>query len=138
MSFGGSSGVSFSIRGSSLSLVEEVSEEIKEHMRGYDGIISVSTSLSDGDPRAEIVVDPVQAAGYGTTPSAVVSQVKNMISGIKATTLQEGDTEYSVEVQYPEDRFYDVSDLSGMIDVYKRQVFLLCAGRKLRAAGHCQ
>ena len=115
MSFGGSSGVSFSIRGSSLSLVEEVSEEIKEHMRGYDGIISVSTSLSDGDPRAEIVVDPVQAAGYGTTPSAVVSQVKNMISGIKATTLQEGDTEYSVEVQYPEDRFYDVSDLSGMM-----------------------
>ena len=115
MSFGGSSGVSFSIRGSSLSLVEEVSEEIKEHMRGYDGIISVSTSLSDGDPRAEIVVDPVQAAGYGTTPSAVVSQVKNMISGIKATTLQEGDTEYSVEVQYPEDRFHDVSDLSGMM-----------------------
>ena len=115
MSFGGSSGVSFSIRGSSLSLVEEVSEEIKEHMSGYDGIISVSTSLSDGDPRAEIVVDPVQAAGYGTTPSAVVSQVKNMISGIKATTLQEGDTEYSVEVQYPEDRFYDVSDLSGMM-----------------------
>ena len=115
MSFGGSSGVSFSIRGSSLSLVEEVSEEIKEHMRGYDGIISVSTSLSDGDPRAEIVVDPVQAAGYGTTPSAVVSQVKNMISGIEATTLQEGDTEYSVEVQYPEDRFHDVSDLSGMM-----------------------
>ena len=38
-----------------------------------------------------------------------------MISGIKATTLQEGDTEYSVEVQYPEDRFHDVSDLPGMM-----------------------
>lgn len=114
MSFG-SSGVSFSLQGSNLSQVEEASEQLKEYMRTYPEIISVSTTLSDGEPRAEIVVDPVQAAGYGTTPSAVVSQVKDMISGIEATTLQEGDTEYSVKVQYPDDRFYDVSDLSGML-----------------------
>ncbi|PWM24694.1 MAG: AcrB/AcrD/AcrF family protein [Oscillospiraceae bacterium] len=114
MSFG-SSGVSFSLQGNNLSQVEEASEQLKEYMRTYPEIISVSTSLSDGEPRAEIVVDPVQAAGYGTTPSAVVSQVRDMISGIEATTLQEGDSEYSVKVQYPDDRFYDVSDLSGML-----------------------
>ena len=38
-----------------------------------------------------------------------------MISGIEATTLQESDQEYSVKVMYPEDRFYDVSDLSGLM-----------------------
>ena len=57
----------------------------------------------------------MQAAAIGTTPSAVLSTVRNMISGIEATTLQESDQEYSVKVMYPEDRFYDVSDLSGLM-----------------------
>lgn len=114
MSFG-SSGVQINVTGSNLTTLGEVANQIKELMTGFDGIQSATTSLSDGSPRAEIVVDPVEAAAIGTTPSAVVSTVKNMISGIKAMTLQESDEEYSVTVMYPEDRFDDVSDLSGLM-----------------------
>ena len=114
MSFG-SRGVQINLSGSNLDVLEQTANEVKEVMQEFDGIDSVSTSLSDGDPRAQIVVDSVQAAAIGTTPSAVLSTVRNMISGIEATTLQESDQEYSVKVMYPEDRFYDVSDLSGLM-----------------------
>ena len=38
-----------------------------------------------------------------------------MISGIDAADLQTSDQEYTVKVMYPEDRFQDVSDLSGLM-----------------------
>lgn len=115
MSFGGGSGITINLKGSNLDVLEEVANEVKTLVSSTDGIDSASTSLSNGSPRAEIVVDPVQAAAIGTTPSAILSTVKNMVSGVEATTLQTSDQEYSVKVMYPEDRFYDVSDLSGLM-----------------------
>lgn len=111
----GSDGVQLNITGSDLTTLEETSQQIKGILSEFDGIESVTTSLSDGNPRAEIVVDPVEAAAIGTTPSAVVKTVKNMISGIQAMTLQTSDKEYSVQVMYPEKRFDDVCDLSGLM-----------------------
>lgn len=43
---------------------------------------SVSTSLTDGSPRAKIEVDPVLSGAYGVTPSEVLSQVSNKLSGM--------------------------------------------------------
>ncbi|MBC8584000.1 efflux RND transporter permease subunit [Youxingia wuxianensis] len=114
MSFG-SRGVTINLKGSNLDVLEETANEVKALMTSFEGIESASTSLSDGSPRAEIVVDAVQAAAIGTTPSAIVTAVKNTISGIEATTLQTSDQEYSVQVMYPEDRYKDVSDLSGLM-----------------------
>ncbi len=114
MSFG-SRGVTINLKGESLSDLERAAEQVRELMNGYEGIASVTDSLSDGSPRAEIEVDPVQAAAIGTTPSAVLSNVKNAISGIEANEIQQGGEEYKVKVMYPKDRFYDVSDLSGLM-----------------------
>ncbi len=114
MSFG-SRGVTLNLTGSSLSALESSANEIKTVMQSFEGIVSASTSLSDGSPRAEIVVDAVQAAAIGTTPSAVVSTVRNMLSGTQAGTIQESDEEYNIKVMYPEGRYHDVSDLSGLM-----------------------
>ena len=114
MSFG-SRGVQVNLSGSNLDTLRDVADEIKAVVAAMDGIDSASTSLSNGSPRAEIIVDPVQAAAIGTTPSAILSTAKNMISGIDAGELQTSDQEYSITVMYPEDRFKDVSDLSGLM-----------------------
>lgn len=114
MSFG-SRGVQVNLSGFNLDTLRDVADEIKAVVAAMDGIDSASTSLSNGSPRAEIIVDPVQAAAIGTTPSAILSTAKNMISGIDAGELQTSDQEYSITVMYPEDRFKDVSDLSGLM-----------------------
>ena len=108
-------GVTINLTGSSLSALESTANEVKTVMQSFEGIVSASTSLSDGSPRAEIVVDAVQAAAIGTTPSAVVSTVRNMLSGTQAGSIQESDEEYNIKVMYPEGRYHDVSDLSGLM-----------------------
>ena len=51
-------------------------------MASTEGIASATSSLSSGSPEAVLKVDHVQAAALGLTPSAVVSQVRNILSGM--------------------------------------------------------
>lgn len=118
MSFGGGGGLTLSLKGSNLSALEEAAEKVKETVAAVDGVEYVSTSLSDGDPRAVITVDPVLAGAYGTTPSSVLSVASGKLNGTTAMTLQQDDTEYSVKVEYPADRYETINDLYGlMIDL---------------------
>ncbi|HIT18251.1 MAG TPA: efflux RND transporter permease subunit [Candidatus Fimivivens faecavium] len=115
MSFGGNNGVTIRLTGPVLSDLEDAAAQLETLMAGYDGIIGTSSSVSDGDPQAEIKVDAALASAYGFTPSSVLSTVSSMIQGVTATTITEGGEEYSVDVMYPEGKFENVSDLSGLL-----------------------
>ena len=114
MSFG-SSGVELRLSGPDLGDLETASESIRERLSGMEEFDSVSTSLTDGSPRAKIEVDPVLSGTYGVTPSEVLSQVSNKLSGMTAMEFTDSGTEYSVVVEYPSDRYSDISDLSGLM-----------------------
>ena len=114
MSFG-SSGVELRLSGPDLGDLETASESIQERLSGMEEFDSVSTSLTDGSPRAKIEVDPVLSGAYGVTPSEVLSQVSNKFSGMTAMEFTDSGTEYSVVVEYPSDRYSDISDLSGLM-----------------------
>ncbi len=107
--------VEVNLQGGNLSDLEEQAEVIRDRMAAMPEFDSVTTSLSDGAPRAEIVVDPVLAASVNMTPATVLSSVRSQLSGVEATTLMDSGTEYSVMVELPTDRFQDVSDLYGMM-----------------------
>lgn len=115
MSFGGNNGVTIRLTGPDLGDLEEASEQLKTLMAGYDGIIKVSSSVSDGDPQAEIMVDSALASAYGFTPASVLSTVSSMVQGVSAVKITEGGEEYDVKVMYPEGKFKNVSDLSGLM-----------------------
>ena len=114
MSFG-SSGVELRLSGPDLGDLETASESIRERLPGMEEFDSVSTSLTDGSPRAKIEVDPVLSGAYGVTPSELLSQVSNKLSGMTVMEFTDSGTEYSVVVEYPSDRYSDISDLSGLM-----------------------
>lgn len=114
MSFG-SSGVELRLSGPDPGDLETASESLRERLSGMEEFDSVSTSLTDGSPRAKIEVDPVLSGAYGVTPSEVLSQVSNKLSGMTAMEFTDSGTEYSVVVEYPSDRYSDISDLSGLM-----------------------
>lgn len=115
MSFGGNNQVEIRLSGENYDVLKDASEQVRALVAAKEGIDSASTSLTSGDPEAVLKVDSVQAAALGLTPSEVVNQVKSMISGSSAGTLQTADQEYDITVEYPPDRFHDISDLSGLM-----------------------
>lgn len=115
MSMLASQNVDITLQGPDLVVLEDTANQLRELMATMPEFDSVSTSLSNGAPRAEIVVDPILAASARLTPMTVLSSVRSQLTGIEAMTIQDGDTEYSVKVELPTDRFIDVSDLYGMM-----------------------
>ena len=119
MSFGSGTTAQLTLTGSDLSVLNTYADKIKENLAAnMPEFEKVATSLSDGAPQAKITVDPILASSAGMTPKSVLTAATNKINGVTATKIQENDTEYSVTVTYPTDRYKDVSDLYGlMIDL---------------------
>lgn len=115
MSMLSSQNVDITLQGPDLAALEETSGQLRDLMAAMPEFDSATTSLSNGAPRAEIVVDPILAASARMTPMAVLGSVRSQLTGIEAMTIQDGETEYSVKVELPKDRFMDISDLYGMM-----------------------
>jgi multidrug efflux pump subunit AcrB len=107
--------VELNLRGRNLNDLNEQAGIIRDRMAQMPEFDSVTTSLTDGAPRAKIQVDPILAASVNMTPASVLASVRSQLSGVEAITIQDGGTEYSVVVELPTDRFQDVSDLYGMM-----------------------
>ncbi|WP_076944508.1 efflux RND transporter permease subunit [Angelakisella massiliensis] len=112
MSGGGS--VQLYLESTDRDQLKDAAEQVLAMMRESDSIIKASSDLTDGNPQAEIVVDPVKASAAGLSPYQVVSTVSNVMDGKNAMTITDEGTQYEVWVEYPEDQYETVSDLSGL------------------------
>ena len=115
MSIGTGDSIQLTLQGKNLTSLKEQAELVREELVKMPEFQTASTSLSDGSPRAKIEVDPILAGSVGMTPSSVLTNARSKISGSQAMTLQQGDTEYSVMVEYDPERFQDISDLYGLM-----------------------
>ena len=115
MSMLSSQNVDITLQGPDLTVLEKTANQLRDLMAAMPEFDSATTSLANGAPRAEIVVDPILAASVRMTPITVLSSVRSQLTGIEAMTIQDGETEYSVKVELPKDRFVDISDLYGMM-----------------------
>lgn len=115
MSIGTGDSIQLTLQGKNLTSLKEQAELVREELVKMPEFQTASTSLSDGSPRAKIEVDPILAGSVGMTPSSVLANARSKISGSQAMTLQQGDTEYSVMVEYDPERFQDISDLYGLM-----------------------
>jgi len=95
-------------------VLQNTVNDLKEQLLDIDGIIAVSSDLTDGRPEARIVVDDLKAAAYGLTPTYVTTLVNQNVSGATAANITREGEELSVKVRYPEDRYETLSDLMSM------------------------
>ena len=111
----GGSTVDVPLKGNDYDDLVQASYMVEEYMNGHPDIINVSSTVSSGNPQAEIKIDPVKAGAHGLVPAAAMASVRNMTEGTEATTLNQNGTDYSVKVCYPEERFKSISDLDSLM-----------------------
>ena len=110
----GGGSVQVNLQGNDRDTLEEASKQVAQLMRQHEGIIRATSSLTDGNPQAEIEIDPIRANAVGLMPAQVMSSVSAMMNGTDAATIRQDGQEYDITVEYPSDLFKTVSDLSGM------------------------
>ena len=87
---------------------------IEEFLRTQPEVLNVQSTVTSGNPQAEIIIDPVKATAAGLLPSQIMGSVYTMMEGSKAATLHQSGRDYDIVVEYPPERFADLSDLNGM------------------------
>ncbi len=115
MSFGNSSSVEIDLVGADYGALKLAAATVREQLALTDGITATGSSVSDGDPRAKLAVDPILASAVGMTPYSVLTAASNKIAGVTAMEYQQGDTTYDVKVEFPAGRYKNISDLYGLM-----------------------
>lgn len=96
---------SVKIVGPNLERLTELAGEVRDQMGRVRGVADLGIFPVLGQPNLDITIDRDKSARYGLNTGDVGTVIQTALGGTVATTLLEGDRQFSVAVRYlPEDR----------------------------------
>ena len=94
--------VEVSLKGEDLNELERISAEIADLLRDIPGTWDVTTSLEEGQPEIQLLVDREKAGVYGLSAAQIASAARTAIEGQVATRFRTGSEEIDVRVRLSE------------------------------------
>jgi len=90
------------VRGEDLGVIEELTDEVKSRLTGSDNIYNISSSLDEGTPEVDIVIDRYKASFYGVSVDNIISQVRSYLTGAEAGDFEQGGEMKDITVKLEE------------------------------------
>ncbi len=100
--------ISIEIKGSDLTILQELSEEIAAKIKTVPNTREVTTSFDKGTPEIEVIIDRDKASAYGPSTYQVAGALRQNISGVTATKYREKGNEYDVKIMLYEEQRADL------------------------------
>ncbi len=100
------------IKGTDMDEIERVSLEVKEKMEGIAGLYNIQTSIEDGAPEVEVVIDRIRAGLYGLDLNTVVTQLQDQLQGKNAGQLEKGGEMRDITIKLPETPLSDIGTMT--------------------------
>ncbi len=109
------SAIHVEISGEKFEILEQISHDLKEAIRGIPGLVNLRDNYDFARPEIRIEVDKERAALFGLDTLSVATNVQAAIRGIKAGVFREGNDEYDIIAQLPESRRQDLDALRNLM-----------------------
>lgn len=90
------------VRGEELDVIEDITFDVKSILEQNSNLLNISTSLDDGTPEVDIVIDRFRASYYSVSVDNIVSQVKSFLEGAAAGEFEEGGEIKDITVKLEE------------------------------------
>ena len=94
-----------------MTALEQSAGQVEEAMKQIPGVIRISNAFDQSRVKGRLVIDSQKALAAGTSESSVAMQVYYLLNGLTATTVDYGDSEYDVILEYPEGKYDDITSL---------------------------
>ncbi|NCP33623.1 MAG: efflux RND transporter permease subunit [Armatimonadetes bacterium] len=108
------------LRGMNNREIVRVAEEIRDRMKGIDGLIAPDISWREGKPEVQARIDRVRAAEYGLSVTDIAEAMRDSLEGNINAKLRDGRNQFNIRVQAAELDRNSVEDVSnvvvGMVD----------------------
>ena len=94
--------------GDDMDALRAGAEQVRDMMAQTPGVIRVENPLDQSRVKGHLEIDPQRAQNAGTTPAAISMQVRYLLNGLTAATVDDGDQEYDIVLEYPKGKYEDV------------------------------
>ena len=102
------------VTGPNFNEISEVSRRLEGRLRGIDGIVNVSSTVSDGQDEVVISVDPSRASEYSLTATTVGLQVNQFIVGRDISEIDIQGKTVDILIRGDRDDVNDVEKLKNL------------------------
>ena len=89
------------IKGRELEQLTELAEQVRKRLSGLEELTSVETSIEEGRPEINVVVDRIVAAQFSLSIDAIGTQLENLLSGRSAGQLQQRGDYSDIVIRRP-------------------------------------
>ncbi len=99
------------IRGDDLGTLKSLAEQAINRIRQVEGIREVTSSMEEGRPEIQVIIDRERAAAYALNPVQIASATRAAVQGQVATRYRTGAQEIEVRVRLTEEAREDIAAL---------------------------
>jgi HAE1 family hydrophobic/amphiphilic exporter-1 len=96
-------GVEVQLKGVDAAVLEVLAEDVKEQMARLPGVISVDSSLEDGEEEIQVSVDREQALNYGLSPRDVAQTISSALGERRSSSFKAPEREIGIVLQLEEE-----------------------------------
>ncbi|MBN1767287.1 MAG: efflux RND transporter permease subunit [Prolixibacteraceae bacterium] len=98
------------IIGDELEEINDLTEKIKEITMQQAGLYNVESSVENGAPEIDIIIDRVQAGYFGLTIETVVSQLQSRLEGVEAGQYETEGEMRDITIRQPKVNINDLEN----------------------------
>lgn len=102
------------LQGDDLVQLEKLSDEMVRQISKIDGTREVQSSIKDETNQIAVKLEKDKIRRYGLSGMQVANQIKNNISGLKATTIKNAGEELDVRITYPKEEITTIQNLDNI------------------------
>ena len=95
--------------------IVRVAEEIRDRMKGIDGLIATDISWREGKPEVQAHIDRVKAAEYGLSATEIAQAMRDCVEGNISAKLRDGRNQFNIRVQSAELDRDSVEDVANVV-----------------------
>jgi HAE1 family hydrophobic/amphiphilic exporter-1 len=90
------------VEGDNIKTLETLSSEVKKQMLQLPELTNIKTSIEDGAPEVDVVIDRTKASLYGLSTENIISQLKDMLMGKNAGKFQSSVDLEAITLRMPD------------------------------------
>ncbi len=96
---GGGAMIDIKVKGDNIEKLRLISDDLSEKIKQVEGAKEIETSMEDGLPEIQLIIDRERAAQYGLTSSGINNMVKSRIDGILASRIKLNEEEINIIIK---------------------------------------
>ncbi len=94
--------LSIEVKGRDIKMLDSLTMEIKRTITGMPGVFNLKTSIEQGAPELDVVIDRYMASYYNLTSEGITTQLKDLLMGRNAGKFENAGELSDITVRLPE------------------------------------